>query len=198
MSWNKHRSESFGCLNGVKQGGVLSTILFTVYIDELLLKLRSSGFGCYIGDTFVGALGYADDVTLMSPSIRGLRQMVDICETFAAEYDNKFHETKTVAILFGNGESSECHLKLNGQPVTWVREVNHLGNIVTSYLTDARDSAGKRSICIGSVNKLLGSYGKIQRNVLCKLFQIYCCSFYGSELWCFNSYGFIRCVVERN
>ena len=71
MSWNKHRSESFGCLNGVKQGGVLSPILFTVYIDELLLKLRSSGFGCYIYDTFVGALGYADDVTLMSPSIRG-------------------------------------------------------------------------------------------------------------------------------
>ena len=127
MSWNKHRSESFGCLNGVKQGGVLSPILFTVYIDELLLKLRSSGFACYIDDTFVGALGYADDVTLMSSSIRGLKQMVDICETFAAEYDIKFNEKKTVAILFGNGESSECHLKLNGQPVTWVREVKHFG-----------------------------------------------------------------------
>ena len=198
MSWNKHRSKSFGCLNGVKQGGVLSPIIFTVYIDELLLKLRSSGFGCYIDDTFVGALGYADDVTLMSPSIRGLKQMVDICETFAVEYDIKFNEKKTVAILFGNGESPECHLKLNGQPVTWVREVKHLGNIVTSDLTDARDCARKRSIFIGSVNKLLGSYGKIQSNVLCKLFQIYCCSFYGSELWCCNSYGFNRCVIEWN
>ena len=56
QSINKHRSESFGCLNGVKQGGVLSPILFTVYIDELLMKLRSSGFGRYIDDTFVGAL----------------------------------------------------------------------------------------------------------------------------------------------
>ena len=87
MTWNKHRSESFSYLNGVKQGGVLSPILFTVYIDELLLKLRSSGFGCYIDDTFVGALGYADDVTLMSPSIRGLKQMGNICETFAMEYE---------------------------------------------------------------------------------------------------------------
>ena len=86
--------------------------------------LRSSGFGCYIDDTFVGALGYADDVTLMSPSIRGLKQMVHICETFAAEYDIKFNEKKTVAILFGKGESPECHLKLNGQPVTWVRELS--------------------------------------------------------------------------
>ena len=41
----------------------------------------------------------------MSPSIRDLKkQMVDICETFAAEYDIHFNEKKTVAILFGNGE----------------------------------------------------------------------------------------------
>ena len=96
MSWNKHRS--FGCLNGIKQGGVLSPNLFTVYIDELLMKLRSSGCGCYIDDTFVGALGYADDITRMSPSIRGLKQMVDICESFAMEYVIKFNEKKAVDI----------------------------------------------------------------------------------------------------
>ena len=41
--------------------------------------------------------------------------MVHICEIFAAEYDIKFNEENTVAInrhnilLFGNGESPECH-----------------------------------------------------------------------------------------
>ena len=49
---------------------MLAPILFTVYI-ELLMKLRSSGFGCYIDDTFLGALGYADDINRISPSIRG-------------------------------------------------------------------------------------------------------------------------------
>ena len=108
------------------------------------------------------------------------------------EYDIKINENKTVAILFGNGVTTGCPLKLN---IKWVREIKHLGNIVTS---DVRDSTIKRSILIGSVNKRLGSYGKIQSNVLCKLFQIYCCSFYGSALWCCNSYGFNRCVTEWN
>ena len=43
-------SYSFGILNGTRQGSCLSPILFTVYMDGLLVKLRESGFGCYIGD----------------------------------------------------------------------------------------------------------------------------------------------------
>ena len=33
----------------VKQGGVLSTVIFSVYVDGLLVILRNSGVGCYIG-----------------------------------------------------------------------------------------------------------------------------------------------------
>ena len=55
-------SPEFCIKNGVKQGGVLSFILFTVYFDELLLELKDSGYGCWIGNTFCGALAYADDV----------------------------------------------------------------------------------------------------------------------------------------
>ena len=86
------------------------------------LKLRSSVLLMIL---FVGALGYADDSTLMSPSIRGLKQIVHMCETFAMEYDLTFNEKKTVAILFGNGDPTACHLEHNGQPVTLIREVKH-------------------------------------------------------------------------
>ena len=77
--------------------------------------------GCYIDDTFVGVMGYADDVTLLSPSIRGLQQMVHVCDKFAAEYDIMFNEKKTAAILFGEGDPTTCYLKLNGEHVQWVR-----------------------------------------------------------------------------
>jgi len=41
---------------GVRQAGVLSPILFCVYIDNLLDRLSRSGVGCYLGINFVGAL----------------------------------------------------------------------------------------------------------------------------------------------
>jgi len=64
VSWNNSKSRFFGVTNGVKQGGVLSPILFFVYIDELLVLLSKSTLGCHVGSCYIGALGYADDLTL--------------------------------------------------------------------------------------------------------------------------------------
>ena len=47
--WGNAISKPFRCYNGVKQGGVLSPILFSIYLDELLMKLQKSSIGCHIG-----------------------------------------------------------------------------------------------------------------------------------------------------
>ena len=49
--WGSVMSESFTVMNGVKQGGVLSPVLFAVYTDGLLLRLQESGIGCTWVDT---------------------------------------------------------------------------------------------------------------------------------------------------
>ena len=72
-------SEYFFVSNGVKQGGVLSLMLFSLYIDPLLQKLKQSGVGCHIN--FMGVLSYADEITLICPSIWGLNKMLKICNT---------------------------------------------------------------------------------------------------------------------
>ena len=62
--WNNSMSDYFSATNGVKQDRVLSPILFSVYIDELLTRLGVSGFGCMIGHKYYGAIGYADNNNL--------------------------------------------------------------------------------------------------------------------------------------
>ena len=61
---------------------MLSPILFSMYIDSLLEKLKDSGLGCHVGRTFAGAFAYVDDIALVSPSLIGLRQMIQIYRIF--------------------------------------------------------------------------------------------------------------------
>ena len=72
VRWNGSLSDAFPILNGVKQGAVLSAILFCVYIDGLIKEIRRNQDGCWIKDAFVGIVVYADDIALLSPSIDGL------------------------------------------------------------------------------------------------------------------------------
>ena len=74
--WNGLCSPYFGCTNGVKQGGVLSQVLFTVYLDELLMKLKTCGLGCHVGNEYVVVVSYACDITLMCPNRNGLQTMI--------------------------------------------------------------------------------------------------------------------------
>ena len=71
--WNGVSSGNFSVSNGVKQGAIVSPILFCVYLDTVLIELKKAGVGCFIGHWFVAALGYADDVVLLVP-IRPLGQ----------------------------------------------------------------------------------------------------------------------------
>ena len=44
VRWNAEFPDSFTATNGVKQGGVISPVLFCVYIDGLLAELADSGY----------------------------------------------------------------------------------------------------------------------------------------------------------
>ena len=64
VRWGSTSSDSFSFANGVRQGGVLSPILFTLYIDDLLMDLKEQGVGCFWDSFFAGALCYAPQRTL--------------------------------------------------------------------------------------------------------------------------------------
>ena len=83
VKWGDNVSNYCHVNNGVKQGGVLSPILFSIYIDELFQRLRRSVYGCYIGDKFMGAFGYADDCLLISPTVMSMSCLLKICDDYS-------------------------------------------------------------------------------------------------------------------
>ena len=52
--WSGTTSLQFTVINRVKQGGVLSPMLFAIYTVDLLKCLKDTGVGCHIGCPFKG------------------------------------------------------------------------------------------------------------------------------------------------
>ena len=104
----------FSTTNGVTQGGVLSPVLISIYIDEMVTRLCMSGFGCMIGHkthNYYGAVGYADGIALVA-SIYALNKMCDVCVEFAYEYDLQFNPLKCQLIKYGS--STDCPFYFDG------------------------------------------------------------------------------------
>ena len=55
---------------------MLSPVLFTIYIDKLLLELRQLSVGCYCNSYFAGAYAYADDLAILALSASAIRQIL--------------------------------------------------------------------------------------------------------------------------
>ena len=142
IRWNSAESSSFKVKNGVRQGAILSPSLFCVYLDTLLSSLRDSGMGCYLAGSYIGALGYADDVTLLAPSRQALQKMLKLCEEFSSSHSMLFStdpdpvKSKTKCLFFSRKRSSDQikNVELNGDLLPWVTTAKHLGNHLSSKL----------------------------------------------------------------
>ena len=100
VSFSNSLSNQFTLGYGVKQGGVLSPILFTVYIDNLIKILKHNNVGCKVGNKFLGLLSYADDLTIICPKLLGIREMLYICADYAKDYNILFNVSKSKLIYF--------------------------------------------------------------------------------------------------
>ena len=116
VRWGTCIGDKFNVTNGVKQGGVLSPTLFSVYMDDLFERLQKRGVGCYMGNYFVGCLAYADDLTILAPSKKALQIMINICQGYAADHDVIFNGPKSQFIVFRGREckADNCYVMVNG------------------------------------------------------------------------------------
>ena len=79
IKWRSIFSGNFHVTNGVRQGGVLSPLLFNVYVDELSDCLNKSGIGGSMNGTIINHMLYADDICIISLFSAGLQQLTNIC-----------------------------------------------------------------------------------------------------------------------
>ena len=87
IKWGSTVSECFSTTNGVRQGGILSPLLFNMYVNKLSMLLNKLHMGCLFNGHIIIHLMYADDIVLLCPSVKGLQQLVDKCCNFGETND---------------------------------------------------------------------------------------------------------------
>ena len=63
---------------GVRQGAMLSSLLFTLYMDMLFIRLHDLSVECHVGPIFAGSFGYTDDALLVAPKIYAMYKMIKV------------------------------------------------------------------------------------------------------------------------
>ena len=188
VRWQSETSDWHAASNGVKQGGVISPMLFVNYVDELLRRLSCSGVGCFVGHVFCGSFGYADDVTLLAPSPHALSVMLRICREYAEEFSMLFNPDKSKYVVFNKNK----HVRLpdqfewNGTEIKRCESDVHLGNVIG---LKSGEQCVRESVLdfYSRFNHFVYNFKRVPLDVKYRLFKTICMSVYGSQLWEYSS-----------
>ena len=191
VKWGDNMSDFSTVSNGIKQGGILSPLLFTVYIDTLFTKLRESRNGCYIGNVFCGALGYADDVMILSPTVASANHALKICSSYAKEFEVVFNPAKSKVIVCGKTTVKNPEIYLDQTKIEVISSDKYLGYVIGS------DSMRQNvDICVSEfyyrVNMMKSIFKYVPIRIKYMLFKTYCMPLYGSQLWDYSSKHVLR------
>ena len=138
VKWEGSTTDSFKVLQGVRQGGILSTDLYKLYGNGQLQRMEETGIGCHIGEICCVAPIAADDMVLPAPSLTILQKLVNIAVDNRKMEKYILQPTKSVilAALSEGGKCSEeeCDINIstNGVKMPVVKEAMHMGLLLSA------------------------------------------------------------------
>ncbi len=175
-----NRSQPFEVTQGVRQGAILSPFLFNLWVRELMRELEGKGAKVktatngIVRTHWVGALTYADDMTLLAGSNVEVKEMLQIIEEWARKYRMKINEEKCEIIHLRPSDNraprpqpnTHINASVNGRNIQNIEEFRFLGFQVKR---DGRgiswDShwAKQRNSVVGEIGALSGGFGQKAR-----------------------------------
>ena len=107
-----------------------------MFINDLLEDLQKSKLGATIGKIHIPALGFADDIVLISDCPLKLQELIKVCERWAERNSMAFKTSKCEVMVF-NGAPKTDTFTLNGDRLKIVDCYKYLGVTLTSkYVTN--------------------------------------------------------------
>ena len=158
VKWGKTISKYFPVSNGVRQGGILSPKLFSMYVDDLSNKLIDSKIGCHIDNHCMNHVMYADDICIMAPSAVALQELLNICHEYGLNNDITFNPIKSVCMVFKpKYYKLYCPVvSIGSEMLEYVMETKYLGIL---FCHDDQDMLRQMRTLYTKSNRLVHIFG---------------------------------------
>ena len=130
VQYGSTTSDKFSLTQGVRQGAILSPYFYNIYTEDLISNIRAMNIGTILpGNLRTSIIVYADDILLLSPSLKHLQTLVTYCEKFGREHGIKFNhsKTKTQFVISGTSPLPSPKLTLNDNDIYPQDTLTHLG-----------------------------------------------------------------------
>lgn len=183
-------SDYFEYAVGLRQGEVISPILFSLFVEDLELYLQSNvDSGLHIDDIVLILLLFADDMAILGKTPEELQANLNLLHTYCDNWGLKVNIAKTKIMVFrkrGRLLPNESWT-YGGQNIEVVDDFNYLGtvfNYTGNYTLNQEHLIGK---ALKALNVLFVNCKKfdLKPRILCQLFDAFVGSIlnYSCEIW---------------
>lgn len=159
------RSDIFDTNKGLRQGGVMSPLLFIILMDDVIKQTAEKTKKLEVGyrklhRTVVSECAFADDVVVLAKTEKDLQHNLDLWTEALQDRRLKINIQKTKVMTISKEERT-INIKINGKQVEQVNEFKYLGVVLhnkgkqESDITERADKAIKAyySLCNSLVKK---------------------------------------------
>ena len=194
----------FDVNRGLKQGCLLSPILFNFFINDLLEVLNHTGTGINVDGTVISALAYADDIILLAESDEDLNKLLEVLHNWCDTNDIVINADKSHVVHFRNPSVTRtmASFSAGSTVLNIVSSYTYLGLLLTEHLdytTMANVAAKSGSRALGLLISKCKAIGGAHFNTYCKLYDTMVWSVinYGASIWGSRDVSAVNAVHHR-